>query len=39
MECTAPGPDPFRAIKDESSLLWVEEYLRESLEVLRRLTD
>jgi len=30
MECTAPGPDPFRAIKDEGSLIWLETYLRES---------
>jgi sugar phosphate isomerase/epimerase len=30
MECTAPGPDPFAAIKDEDSLPWLETYLRES---------
>jgi D-psicose/D-tagatose/L-ribulose 3-epimerase len=30
LECTAPGPDPFAAIKDEGSLAWLETYLRES---------
>jgi sugar phosphate isomerase/epimerase len=30
LECTAPGPDPFAAIKDEGSLNWLETYLRES---------
>jgi D-psicose/D-tagatose/L-ribulose 3-epimerase len=30
LECTAPGPDPFTAIKDEGSLAWLETYLRES---------
>jgi sugar phosphate isomerase/epimerase len=30
LECTAPGPDPFAAIKDEHSLDWLETYLRES---------
>jgi sugar phosphate isomerase/epimerase len=30
MECTAPGPDPFTAIKDENSLPWLETYLKES---------
>jgi sugar phosphate isomerase/epimerase len=30
LECTAPGPDPFAAIKDEQSLSWLEIYLRES---------
>jgi sugar phosphate isomerase/epimerase len=30
-ECTAPGPDPFRATKDFNSPRIVEEYLRESL--------
>ncbi len=29
-ECTAPGPDPFTAIKDENSLIWLETYLGES---------
>jgi sugar phosphate isomerase/epimerase len=37
MECPAPGPDPFRAIKDEESVPWVEAYLRESLPRLRAL--
>jgi sugar phosphate isomerase/epimerase len=30
LECTAPGPDPFTAIKDADSLDWLETYLRES---------
>lgn len=30
LECTAPGPDPFTAIKDENSHQWLEKYLRES---------
>jgi D-psicose/D-tagatose/L-ribulose 3-epimerase len=30
LECTAPGPDPFTAIKDEGSLAWLETYLQES---------
>lgn len=30
LECTAPGPDPFTAIKDEGSLDWLQTYLRES---------
>lgn len=30
IECTAPGPDPFCAIKDERSLAWLETYLQES---------
>lgn len=30
LECTAPGPDPFTAIKDENSLPWLETYLQES---------
>jgi sugar phosphate isomerase/epimerase len=30
LECTAPGPDPFTAVKDEHSLGWLETYLRES---------
>ena len=30
LECTAPGPDPFTAIRDENSLGWLETYLRES---------
>jgi sugar phosphate isomerase/epimerase len=30
LECTAPGPDPFAAIKDEHSVTWLETYLRES---------
>ena len=38
VECTAPGPDPFQAIKDETSAFWVETYLRESLAHLRALS-
>lgn len=30
LECTAPGPDPFTAIKDERSLVWLETYHKES---------
>jgi D-psicose/D-tagatose/L-ribulose 3-epimerase len=30
LECTAPGPDPFAAIKDGHSVTWLETYLRES---------
>ncbi len=30
LECTAPGPDPFSAIKDGNSLHWLETYLAES---------
>jgi D-psicose/D-tagatose/L-ribulose 3-epimerase len=30
LECTAPGPDPFAAVKDEYSLGWLETYLQES---------
>jgi sugar phosphate isomerase/epimerase len=30
LECTAPGPDPFTAIKDVHSVTWLETYLRES---------
>lgn len=30
MECTAPGPNPFTAIKGEDSIYWLETYLRES---------
>jgi sugar phosphate isomerase/epimerase len=35
LECTAPGPDPFTAIKDESSLAWLETYLTESRQALQ----
>jgi len=35
LECTAPGPDPFTAIKDAGSLTWLETYLRESREWLK----
>jgi D-psicose/D-tagatose/L-ribulose 3-epimerase len=35
MECTAPGPDPFTAIKDEESIDWLETYLQESRVWLR----
>ena len=30
LECSAPGPDPFAAIKGEDSVAWLETYLRES---------
>ena len=35
LECTAPGPDPFAAIKGGDSLGWLEIYLSESLLWLR----
>ncbi len=35
LECTAPGPDPFTAIKGKDSLAWLETYLRESHNWLR----
>lgn len=35
LECTAPGPDPFTAIKGEDSLTWLETYLQESMAWLR----
>lgn len=34
IECTAPGPDPFAAIKDEASPQWVDRYLQESRDAL-----
>lgn len=34
LECTPPGPDPFRSIKGSDSLDWLETYLRESREWL-----
>jgi sugar phosphate isomerase/epimerase len=36
VEVMAPGPDPFRAIKDDRSALMLDDYLRESLACLRR---
>ena len=35
LEMTAPGPDPFRAIKGAESLTWLEAYLKESIDWLR----
>ncbi len=35
LECTAPGPDPFTAVKDDDSLPWLETYLLESVRWLR----
>src|SRR3989304_1832178 len=37
VECTAPGPDPFRAIKDASSLGTVQQYAAETVGRLRAL--
>ncbi len=37
VEVTAPGPDPFRAIKDAGSAAVLDRYLRESLARLRAL--
>jgi len=39
LECTAPGPDPFTAIKDEDSLSWLETYHRESRAALLEIRD
>jgi len=39
LECTAPGPDPFAAIKDERSLGWLETYLQESRAWLVNITE
>ncbi len=39
LEPTAPGPDPFRAIKDEGSREHLERYLRESRAWLRGTSD
>jgi len=35
IECVAPGPDPFTAIKGPDSLTWLETYLGESVRWLR----
>lgn len=35
LEFTAPGPNPFEAIKDEQSLQWLDTYTRESIVLLR----
>jgi sugar phosphate isomerase/epimerase len=35
LECTAPGPDPFAAVKGEDSVDWLETYLQESREWLQ----
>jgi sugar phosphate isomerase/epimerase len=37
VEVMAPGPDPFRAIKDERSATVLDDYLRESRARLRRI--
>lgn len=37
LETTPPGPDPFSPIKDARSREVLDEYIRESLHVLRRL--
>jgi D-psicose/D-tagatose/L-ribulose 3-epimerase len=39
IECAAPGPDPFTAIKGPDSLPWLETYLGESLRWLRAETN
>lgn len=36
LECTAPGPDPFTPIKGEDPLGWLETYLGESRDLLRK---
>jgi sugar phosphate isomerase/epimerase len=35
LEASAPGPDPFTAIKDSDSRTWLETYVRESVGWLR----
>lgn len=35
LEFTAPGPNPFLAIKDAQSLQWLDTYTRESIALLR----
>ena len=37
LECTAPGPDPFAPIKGDNYLDWLETYLQESRDWLRKL--
>lgn len=39
LECTAPGPDPFAAIKADDSLVWLELYLHESRDWLLEWTE
>ena len=39
LECTAPGPNPFTSIKDETSLVWLETYLQESHSALAGIRD
>ncbi|MDY6876177.1 MAG: sugar phosphate isomerase/epimerase family protein [Chloroflexota bacterium] len=39
LECTAPGPDPFKAIKGEDSLAWLETCLQESRDWLRAYSE
>lgn len=36
-ECVAPGPDPFRAVKDQDSNGMVETYVRESVAEMKEL--
>ena len=37
LEFTAPGPNPFAALKDDASLAWLEAYAMESISLLRAL--
>lgn len=37
LECPAPGPDPYTAIKDSESLPWLELYLAESKSCLKEM--
>ena len=39
LECVAPGPDPFTAIKDGDSLTWLETFLQESRDALLEMRD
>ena len=36
LECPAPGPDPYTAIKDSESLPWLETFLAESRSYLEK---
>jgi D-psicose/D-tagatose/L-ribulose 3-epimerase len=39
LECPAPGPDPYTAIKDAESLPWLETYLAESRSHLKEMEN
>jgi sugar phosphate isomerase/epimerase len=39
LECTAPGPNPFKADKGAERMQLLDRYVRESVEILRRTLD